>query len=97
MWRQVWIVLLCMNIVCTSENLLKFDEEVLNHLAIASRTDSYNQFRLLRKYQCAIACLKDKGTCAGYSFDDGNNTCSLFEDSTKIMQKDLIELVRDAL
>jgi hypothetical protein len=97
-WKKVLIVLLSLNVVRTKQNVIKFDEEILNKLEILSSTlSSYDQFESFNKYQCAIECFKDKNTCTGYSFDDRNNTCSLFEDSTKIMDNYLIEMVKYCL
>lgn len=93
MFAKVWIVVFCMCIAKGTQNLIKFDEEVLNQLEIASRLDSYDQFELFSKYQCAIECLKDKNNCAGYSFDSTNNTCSLFEDSNRILNSKALEWV----
>ena len=93
MWSKVWIVVFCMYIAKGTQNLIKFDEEILKKLEIISRIDSYDQFELFNKYQCAIECLKDKNNCAGYSFDQTNNTCSLFEDSNKIIDKEALEWV----
>jgi hypothetical protein len=92
--KKILIVLLYLNIVHANQNLIKFDEEILNKLRTTSTSDAYDGFELLHDYQCAIECFKDKNTCTGYSFDSTTNLCSLFDDSTKVMDNDLIELVK---
>jgi len=95
MWCwKVLIVLVSLNIVQAKQHFIRFDEETLNKLQVSSLSVAYDQFELPHKYQCAIECFKDKNTCTGYSFDETNNTCSLFEDSTKVLDNDLIELVK---
>ncbi len=95
MWRKILIVLVSLNIVLTKQYLIKFDEEMLNKLHVSSSSSvAYDQFEIPNKYQCAIECFKEKNTCTGYSFDETNNTCSLFDDSTKKLDDDLIELVK---
>jgi len=91
---EILIVLLGLNIVQANQYVIKFDEEILNKLQVSSTLDSYDQFELLNPYQCAIECFKDKNSCTGYSFDETTNTCSLFDDSTKIIDNNLIELVK---
>jgi hypothetical protein len=94
MWRKVLIVLIGLNIVLAKQYLIKFDEETLNKLHVSSLSVTYEQFEISSKYVCAIECFKDKNICTGYSFDETNNTCSLFEDATIKLDDDIIELVK---
>ena len=93
MWWKVLIVLFSLNVAQATENLMKFNEEILNKFQISSTSISYDQFEVFNKYQCAIECFKAKNTCTGYAFDDANNTCSLFDDTTNILDDNLLELV----
>jgi hypothetical protein len=94
MLPEILIVLLVLNVVQANQYLIKFDEEILNKLQVSSTLDPYDQYELLNKYQCAIECFKDINSCTGYSFNDITNICSLFDDSTKIIDNHLIELVK---
>ena len=96
MWQKILIVLVGLNIVLAKQYLIQFEEEMLNKLQVSSSSSSiaYDQFEIPNKYQCAIECFKDKNTCTGYSFDETNKTCSLFEDSTKNLDDNMIELVK---
>jgi len=94
MLSEILIVFLGLNIVYAKQDLIKFDEEILNKLQISSTSISYDEFELSNNYQCAIECFKDKNSCTGYVFDSLTKTCSLFNDPTKIIDNDLIELVK---
>lgn len=93
MLSLIWIALFGLHIVQAEQYMIKFDEDILNKLQVSSTLNSYNEFELLNNYQCAIECIKDKNSCTGYSFNDTTNICSLFDDSTKIIDNDIIELV----
>lgn len=100
MMKVILIVLFYLNTVKTDktdEYLVKLDEEILNKLRISSDQLSglvpYDEFGLFNDYLCAIECVKDKNTCTGYTFDSATDTCSLFHDSNKEVDDNLVELV----
>lgn len=95
MLSNILILLFSLNIIQIQAHkyLVKFDEDILKKLQVSSSLNSYDEFELLNNYQCAIECIKDKNSCTGYSFNETTNICSLFEDSTKTIDNNLVELV----
>jgi len=93
----VCIVLSNLNIIHGHKYITRFDEDLLKNLEISSTTitiESYDEFELLDRFQCAVECFKDKNTCNGYSFDSITNLCSLFNDPTRTIDHRLTELVK---
>ncbi|CAF3695294.1 unnamed protein product [Rotaria socialis] len=76
------------------QNLIKFNEKTLNKLRLTpsrlSTSVSYIDLELLNEYQCAIECIKDQSICTGFNYDAINKTCSLYDDLTKVLDKDII-------
>jgi len=105
----MWYILFFSNILlaitatknANGPRLIKFDEETLNKLRLTSSklstSVSYIDFELLNEYQCAIECIKDQSICTGYVYDSANKTCSLFDDLTKVVDKDITKLVSSIL
>jgi hypothetical protein len=103
---MMWFILFFSNIfistiaITASTNgprLIKVTEETLNKLRLTtsslSTSVSYIDFELLNEYQCSIECIKQQTICTGYAYDAINKICSLFDDSTKVVDKDITKLV----
>lgn len=86
-------------VIVTSNNqyLITLNENILKQLRISSDRVStlipYHEFELFHDYQCAIECIKEKNSCTGYTFDSTTNICSLFDDSSTIVDDDVTKLV----
>ncbi|UJR30136.1 hypothetical protein I4U23_017677 [Adineta vaga] len=80
----------------SGQSLIKFTEQTLNKLrltpASVSKSTSYVDFALLNEYQCAIECVKDQSICTGYAYDATKKMCSLYEDSTRKLDSDIIKI-----
>ncbi len=97
----IFLVVFYSNIVIAVSNnqyLINLNENMLKNLRISSdrlsTLISYHEFELFNDYQCAIECIKEKKSCTGYTFDSTTNICSLFDDSSKILDDDVIQLVK---
>lgn len=94
-------ILLCraLLIVGTSQHLVRFDEELLNKLRVAPDRQatliSYDELKLFNEHQCAIECVKDKRSCTCYAFNVTSKICSMFEDRSQPVVKEVTLLVRE--
>ena len=86
-------------ILIHGQGTIQFHEETLNRLrlkpATVSRSTSYVNFELLTEYQCAIECVKDKTMCTGYAYDAATKTCSMFDDTSRVVDDDVVKLVSE--
>jgi hypothetical protein len=101
----MWFILVFSNILLvataiTNSNgprLIKFNEETLLKLRLSpgslSNIEPYIDYELLNEYQCAIECIKDRSICTGYVYDPAAKICSLFDQSNKIIDEDIMKLV----
>ena len=81
----------------TSSPLIQFDKETLTKLRLSSTNlataVSYIDYELLNEYQCAIECIKEQSICTGYTYNQANKICSLFDDASRTVDKDITKLV----
>jgi hypothetical protein len=101
----MWFILIFSKIFITAifakyvvgQHLIKFNEETLNKLRLTpsrlSTSVSYIDLELLNEYQCAIECIKDQSVCTGFNYGAINKTCSLYDDLTKVLDKDITAAV----
>ena len=82
-------------------SLIKFNEQTLNKLRLApsilSKSASYVDYAILNEYQCAIECIKDQFRCTGYEYDADHKMCSLYDDSTRTVDSDIMKVVSERI
>ncbi|CAF1651115.1 unnamed protein product [Adineta ricciae] len=90
------ILLVSTAVTIDGPSLIKFNEQTLNKLrltpSISSKSASYIDFAILNEYQCAIECIKDQLKCTGYEYDKNHKMCSLYDDSTRPVDSDIVKV-----